>query len=129
MSDGHHAQCLHPVVEARSIVLQVSNNMSEGEKDGEDGEEAGESTAAKETEEISEKDVENPKTHGGVEKYTQRREATTERSEQMHKKCVKDKKIETTARQPKNTRRLQRCKKHPRKQTCQEESAHHNDKE
>ena len=55
MGDGHHARCLHPVVEAGSIVLQVSNNMSEGEKDCEDGEEAGETAAAKETEEISKK--------------------------------------------------------------------------
>ena len=39
-----------------------------------------------------------------------RRETTTERSEQMHKKCIRDKKNETTARHPKNTRRLQRCK-------------------
>ena len=32
VGDGHHAQCSHPVVEAGSIVLQVSNNMSEGKK-------------------------------------------------------------------------------------------------
>ena len=32
VGDGHHARCLHPVVEAGSIVLQVSNNMSEGKK-------------------------------------------------------------------------------------------------
>ena len=58
MGDGHHARCLHRDVEAGSIVLQVSNYVSEGEKDGQDGqdgEEAGETTAAKETEEISKK--------------------------------------------------------------------------
>ena len=55
VGDGHHARCLHPVVEAGSVVLHVSNNMNEGKNDGEDGEESGETTAAKETEEISQK--------------------------------------------------------------------------
>ena len=33
VGDGHHrARCVHPVVESGSIVLQVSNNMSEGKK-------------------------------------------------------------------------------------------------
>ena len=32
VGDDHHARCIHPVVEAGSIVLQVSNNMSEGKK-------------------------------------------------------------------------------------------------
>ena len=93
--EGHHARCLHLVVEAGSIVLQVSNNMSEGKKDGEDeedGEEAGETAATKETEEISKRRG-NPKTHRGDEKYTQRKETTTERSEQMHKKCIRDKNL------------------------------------
>ena len=52
VGDDHHARCAHSVVEAGSIVLHVSNDMNEGRKDGE---EAGETTAAKETEEISKK--------------------------------------------------------------------------
>ena len=63
VGDGHHARCFHRVVEAGSVVLQVSNNMSEGKKDSEDGEEAGEPAAAKETEEIFQQRRGNPKTH------------------------------------------------------------------
>ena len=50
----HHARCAHPDEEAGSIVLHVSNDMSEEEIDGE---EAGETAAAKETEEISKDDA------------------------------------------------------------------------
>ena len=128
VGEGHHARCLHLVAEAGSIVLQVSNNMNEGKKDGEDGEEAGETTAAIETAEISKRRG-NPKTHRGEEKYTQRRETALERSEQMHKNVSETKKIETTARHPNNSRRLQRCQKHPRNQICKEESARYKDKE
>ena len=80
--DGHHALFPHLVAEAGSIVLHVSNNMNEvkkGDEDSEDGEEEGGSAAAKESEEISRKDAEKPKTHRIEEKYTQRRETTTER--------------------------------------------------
>ena len=48
-------------------------------------------TAAKETEEISKKTW-NPKTHRREEKYTQKRETTTERSEQMQKNVSETKK-------------------------------------
>ena len=41
----------------------------------------------------------------------------------------RQKKNEKTARHPKNTWRLQRCKEHPRNQICKEEGAHHQDKE
>ena len=44
----------------------------------------------------------------------------------MHQRQKKD---EKTARHPTNTRRLQRCKEHPRKQICKEKSTHHQDKE
>ena len=57
---------------------------------GKNGEEAGETTAAKETEEISKKRRGNPKTHWGEEKHTPRRETTTERSEQVLKKSFRD---------------------------------------
>ena len=59
--DGHHARFPHLVAAAVSIVLHVSNNMNEVKKyddDSEDGEEEGETAAAKETEEISRKDAE-----------------------------------------------------------------------
>ena len=94
VGEGHHARYFHSVAEAGSIVLHVSNNMNEGKGDGEDGEhgeDAGETAAAKETGEISKKGG-NPKTHQGEEKYTQRRETTTERSEQMHKNVSETKK-------------------------------------
>ena len=45
------------------------------------------------------------------------------------RKCIRDKKIETTARHPKFSQRLQRCQKHPRNEICKEEIAHHKDKE
>ena len=32
VGDDDHARCIHPVVEAGSIVLHVSNNMNEGKK-------------------------------------------------------------------------------------------------
>ena len=54
VGEEHHARCAHSDDEAGSIVLQVSNDMSEGKTDGE---EAGETAAAEETEEISKKDV------------------------------------------------------------------------
>ena len=56
--EGHHARYLHSVAEAGSIVLHVTNNMNEGEKDredGADGEEVGETAAAKATEKITKK--------------------------------------------------------------------------
>ena len=71
-----------------------------------------------------------PKTYRGEEKYTQRRETTTERSEQMHKKCIRDKK--RLKRQQDIQRILEdfkRCQQHPRNQNCKKESAHHKDKE
>ena len=55
VGEEHHARCAHPDEEAGSILLHVSNDMSEEKKDGE---EAGETAAAKETEEISNEHVE-----------------------------------------------------------------------
>ena len=83
-----HARCAHRVDEADPTVLYVSNNMGEEKKDGE---EAGETTAENETEEISKKDMEIRRPIE-EKKHTQRRETTTERSEQVHKKCIRDKK-------------------------------------
>ena len=55
VGEEHHARCAHSDEEAGSIVLHVSSDMNEKEKDDE---EAGETAAAKETEEVSKKDVE-----------------------------------------------------------------------
>ena len=55
VDEEHHARCAHSDEEAGSIVLQVSSDMNEKEKDDE---EAGETAAAKETEAISKEDVE-----------------------------------------------------------------------
>ena len=52
VGDEHHARCAHSDDEAGSIVVKVSNDMSEGKTDDE---EAGESAAAEEIEEISKK--------------------------------------------------------------------------
>ena len=49
VGEEHHARCAHSDEEAGSIVLHDSNDMSEEKKDGE---EAGETAAAKESEEI-----------------------------------------------------------------------------
>ena len=52
----------------------------------------GDSSGEEETEETSKNDVEIRRLIEEREKYTQRRETTTERSEQMLKKCIRDKK-------------------------------------
>ena len=86
--EGHHARYLHSVAEAGSIVLHVSNNMNEGKKDGEDGEEAGETAAAKETEEISKKDVE-------IRRLIEEKRSTPKEEKQRLKevsKCIQKKK-------------------------------------
>ena len=55
VGEEHHARCVHSDEEAGSIVLHVSRDMNEKEKDDE---EAGETAAAEETEEVSKEDVE-----------------------------------------------------------------------
>ena len=55
VGEEHHARCAHSDEEAGSIVFHVSNDVNEKEKNDE---EAGETLAAKETEEISKEDVE-----------------------------------------------------------------------
>ena len=85
--EGHHARYLHLVAEAGSIVLHVSNNMNEGRKDGEDsedGEEEGETAAAKETDEISRKDAE-------IRRLIEERRSTPKEEKQRVKevsKCI-----------------------------------------
>ena len=51
VGDDHHARCIHLVVEAGSIV----SHQQQHERRKKDGEEAGETTAATETEQISKK--------------------------------------------------------------------------
>ena len=55
VGEEHHARCAHSDEEAGSIVLHVNSDMNEKEKDDE---EAGETAAAKEIEEVSKEDVE-----------------------------------------------------------------------
>ena len=93
--EGLHARFPHLVAEAGSIVLHVSNNMNEVKKDGEDngdGEEEGETAAAKETEEISRKDAE-------IRRLIEERRSTPKEEKQRLKelrkcikKCTRDKK-------------------------------------
>ena len=75
--------------------------MNEGKKDGEDGEEAEQQQQRLQRFQKKKKRG-NPKTHPGEERYTQRRETTTERSEQMHKKCIRDKRLTRTKRHPRD---------------------------
>ena len=105
-NEGHHARYFHSVAEACSIVLHVNNNMNAGKKDGEDGEDVGETAAAKETEETSKKDVE-------IRRLIEERRSTPKEEkqrDQMHQKLYqRQKKIAKTTSHPKDSRRLQRC--------------------
>ena len=121
------AQCTRSDEEAGSFVLHVSSDMNEKEKDEE---EAHETAAARETEEISKEDV-------GIRRLIEERRNTPKEEKQRlkevrkcFKKRIRDKrKNEKTARHPTNTRRFQRSKEHPRNQICKAKSAHHQDKE
>ena len=100
VGEEHHVRCARSDKEAGFIVLHISSDMNEKEKDDE---EADETAAAKETEEISKEDVEIRRLIEERRKHTQKRETASERSEQMHKKVPETKKNEMTARHPKNT--------------------------
>ena len=99
VGEEHHARCTHSDEEAGSIVLHVSSDMNEKEKDDE---EASETAASKETEEISKEDVE-------IRRLIKERRNTPKEEKQRLKevsKCKKstrDKKNEKTARHPQNT--------------------------
>ena len=124
--EGLHARFPHLVAEAGSIVLHVSHNMNEVLKYGEDsgdGEEEGETAAARDNDEISRKDVEIRRLIE-EKRSTPKEKTTTERVEQMHQKMYqRQEKSEKTTVHPRNSRRLQRCQQHPRNQTCKEEGA------
>ena len=121
------AHCTHPDEEAGSIVLHVSSDINEKEKDDQ---EADETAAAKEIEEISKDDVEIRRL------IEQRRNTPKEEKQRLKevskriKKCIRDKK------RMKRQQDIQRIledfkggKEHPRNQICKEKSAHHQDKE
>ena len=98
--------------------------MNEKEKDDE---EADETAAAKETEEISKEDVE-------IRRLIEERRNTPKEEKQRLKevskyiKMYQRQKNEKTARDSTKTRRLQRGEEHPRSQLCKKKSAHY-DKE
>ena len=106
-------QCTRSDEEAGSVVLHVSSDMNEKDKDDE---EADGTAAAKETEEISSKeDVE-------IRRLIEETRNTPEEEKQRLKevsKCINDvskttkKKNEKTTRHPTNTRRLLRVKNIP----------------
>ena len=81
----------HQGEEAASIVFHSSSNTSEIKNDNNEARVMA-SAAAKVSEDLSIKDAEILRLIEEKEKYTQRRETTTERSEQVHKKCIRDKK-------------------------------------
>ena len=92
-----HARCAHSDEEAGSIVLHVSSDMIEKEKDDED---AGET---EETEEISKEDVE-------IRRLIEERRSTPKEEKLRLKKvskcrkmCQRQERNEKTARHPKNT--------------------------
>ena len=85
----HHARCAHSDEETGSIVLHVRSDMNE-EKD----EEAGETAAAKETEEMSKEDVE-------IRRLIEERRNTLKEEKRRLKevskcvnKCIRDKNSE-----------------------------------
>ena len=89
VGEEHHARCALSDEEAGSTVLHVSSDMNEKDKDDE---EAGETAAAKETEEISKEDVE-------IRRLIEERRNTPKEEEQRlkevskcKKKCIRDKK-------------------------------------
>ena len=83
MGEEHHARCAHSDDEAGSVVLHVSTDMNEKEKDDE---EAGETAAAKETEEISKEDVE-------IRRLIEERRSTPKEEKQRLKEVSKCKKM------------------------------------
>ena len=92
--EGHHARYRHLVAEAGSIV---------GKKDGEDsedGDEEGETAAAKETENIFRKDAAIRRLIEERRSTPKRGKTTIERSEQMHQKMYerKEKSEKTTSK-------------------------------
>ena len=127
VGEEHHARCAHRDEEAGFIVSHVSSDMNEKEKDDE---EAGQTAAAKETEEISEEDVE-------IRRLIEERRNTHQEEKQRLKevskclkKCIRDRK--RMKRQQDIHRILEDfkgAKNITRNQTCTEESAHHQDKE
>ena len=92
VDEGHQARCVHSDEEAGSIVLHVSRDMNEKEKDKDD-EEAGETAAAKETEEVSKEDVE-------IRRLIEERRHTPKDEKQRLKEVTK--KNEKTVCHPKN---------------------------
>ena len=82
VGEEHHARCVHSDEEAGSIVLHVSRDMNEKEKDDE---EASETAAAKQTEEVSKEDVE-------IRRLIEERRNTPKEEKQRLKevsKCIK----------------------------------------
>ena len=126
VGEEHHARCVHSDEEAGSIVLHVSSDMNEKEKDDE---EAGETAAAKETEEVSKEDVE-------IRRLIEERRSTPKEEKrrlkevkQVHKQCIRDKRMK---RQEEIHRILEDFKGDqniPGIKIRKEESAHHQDKE
>ena len=98
------------------------NEVKKDDEDSEDGEEEDGTAAVRENDEISRKDVE-------IRRLIELRRSTLKEEKQRvkelsksTKKCIRDKeKSEKTTRNPKNSRRLQRCQQHPKNQTCKEE--------
>ena len=86
VGEEHHARCAHSDEEAGSIVLHVSSDMNEKEKDDED---AGETAAAKETEAMPKEDVE-------IRRLIEERRNTPKEEKQRLEEVSKWKKCKTS---------------------------------
>ena len=108
---GSHTWSLRQVLSCYMLATTWTK-FKKYDEDSEDGEEEGE-TAANENEEISEEDVE-------IRRLIEFRRSTPKEEKQQLEEVSKFKKgmyqrqkRETTARQPRETRKLQRCQQHP----------------
>ena len=122
VDEEHHARCAHTDEETDSIVSHVSSDMNEKEKDDE---EADETAAAKETEEISKEDVE-------IRRLIEERRNTPEEENSRLKevsKCIKN--VSETKKRMKRQQDIQRIFEDfkGKKNISGVKSAHHQDNE
>ena len=116
MGKEYHERYVYSDEEAESVVLHFSTDVNEKEK----------RWRSRLIYSSSKKDwVDkgrrwNPKSYRGEKKQNQRIKNSVWKKWVNAKQCIEDKKEnEQTARHPKNTWRLKRCKEHPRNQMCE----------
>ena len=120
------AQCTRSNEEAGSTVLHVSSDMNEKEKSDE---EAGETAAAKETEEISKEDVEIRRLIEQRRTHTQIIETASERRTDDFKKCIRDKKRKDSKTSEEYLKTSKGVKNIPGIKSAKKKVLNHQDKE